>query len=135
MRRTFMVAACASAALLAACGSSTTESAISPQRFIAFGDAVSDVGQKGSRYTVNDGNGGTDTANVTLTVTGTNDAPVAVADTAAATEDAPAVTGSVATNDSDVDAGAVLSVARVVAGTTDDPAAGNLAGALAGSYG
>ncbi|MFN7857073.1 MAG: SGNH/GDSL hydrolase family protein [Acidovorax sp.] len=55
MRRTFVVAACASAALLAACGSSTTESAISPQRFIAFGDAVSDVGQKGSRYTVNDG--------------------------------------------------------------------------------
>lgn len=55
MRRTFMVAACASAALLAACGSSTTESAISPQRFIAFGDGMSDVGQKGSLYTVNDG--------------------------------------------------------------------------------
>ncbi|WP_298213314.1 SGNH/GDSL hydrolase family protein [Acidovorax sp.] len=55
MRRTVMVAACASAALLAACGSSTTESAISPQRFIAFGDALSDVGQNGSRYTVNDG--------------------------------------------------------------------------------
>ena len=71
-------------------------------------------------YTVNDGNGGTDTANVTLTVTGTNDAPVAVADTAAATEDAPAVTGSVATNDSDVDTGAVLSyaLAAPVAGLT-----------------
>lgn len=55
MRRTIMVAACASAALLAACGSSTTESAISPQRFIAFGDAMTDVGQNGSRYTVNDG--------------------------------------------------------------------------------
>ncbi len=55
MRRTIMVAACASAALLAACGSSTTESAISPQRMIAFGDGMSDVGQKGSRYTVNDG--------------------------------------------------------------------------------
>lgn len=55
MRRTIMVAACASAALLAACGSSTTESAITPQRFIAFGDAMSDVGQNGSRYTVNDG--------------------------------------------------------------------------------
>ncbi len=71
-------------------------------------------------YTVNDGNGGTDTANVTLTVTGTNDAPVAVADTAAATEDAPAVTGSVATNDSDVDTGAVLTyaLAAPVAGLT-----------------
>ncbi|MFO6430503.1 Ig-like domain-containing protein [Erythrobacter sp. W302b] len=71
-------------------------------------------------YTVNDGNGGTDTANVTLTVTGTNDAPVAVADTAAATEDAPAVTGSVATNDSDVDAGTTLTyaLAAPVAGLT-----------------
>ena len=55
MRRTVLVAACASAALLAACGSSTTESAIAPERFIAFGDANSDVGQKGTRYTVNDG--------------------------------------------------------------------------------
>lgn len=55
MRRTFLAAACASAALLAACGSSTTESAIKPERFIAFGDAFSDAGQKGSRYTVNNG--------------------------------------------------------------------------------
>ena len=55
MRRTVLVAACASAALLAACSSSTTESAITPERFIAFGDANSDVGQNGSRYTVNDG--------------------------------------------------------------------------------
>lgn len=55
MRRTVMVAACATAALLAACGSSTIESALTPDRFIAFGDAFSDVGQKGARYTVNDG--------------------------------------------------------------------------------
>lgn len=55
MRRTLVVAACASAALLAACGSSTTESAISPTRFIAFGDGLTDVGQSGSKYTVNDG--------------------------------------------------------------------------------
>ena len=55
MRRTALVAAVASAALLAACGSSTTESAITPERFIAFGDAHTDVGQKGTRYTVNDG--------------------------------------------------------------------------------
>ncbi|MCW5233354.1 GDSL family lipase [Verminephrobacter eiseniae] len=53
MRR--MVAAGVSAALLTACGSSTTESAIAPQRLIAFGDAMSDVGQNGTRYTVNDG--------------------------------------------------------------------------------
>ncbi|MDD2544715.1 MAG: SGNH/GDSL hydrolase family protein [Burkholderiaceae bacterium] len=55
MRRTALVALGASAALLAACGSSTTESALKPERFIAFGDAFSDLGQKGARYTVNDG--------------------------------------------------------------------------------
>ena len=55
MRRSVLAAACAAAALLAACGSSTTESAITPDRFIAFGDAHSDVGQKGTRYTINDG--------------------------------------------------------------------------------
>lgn len=55
MRRTVLVAACASVAMLAACGSSTIESAIAPTRFIAFGDAVSDIGQNGTRYTVNDG--------------------------------------------------------------------------------
>lgn len=55
MRRSLLAAACAAAALLTACGSSSTESAITPDRFIAFGDAYSDVGQKGTRYTVNDG--------------------------------------------------------------------------------
>ena len=55
MRRTFVAAACASAALLAACGSSTTESAFTPNRLIAFGDGFSDVGQTGALYTVNDG--------------------------------------------------------------------------------
>src|SRR5690606_3919545 len=55
MRRTALVTACATAVLLAACGSSTTESAITPSRFIAFGDATSDVGQSGRAYTVNDG--------------------------------------------------------------------------------
>lgn len=55
MRRTALVTACATAVLLAACGSSTTESALKPSRFIAFGDATSDVGQNGSVYTINDG--------------------------------------------------------------------------------
>ncbi|HEX5784230.1 MAG TPA: SGNH/GDSL hydrolase family protein [Burkholderiaceae bacterium] len=43
------------ASLLAACGSGDVVSAINPSRFIAFGDGLSDVGQAGSRYTVNDG--------------------------------------------------------------------------------
>ncbi len=56
-RRAVAAAAlCASAALLAGCGSSSTESALSPARMISFGDAFSDVGQAdGRRYTVNDG--------------------------------------------------------------------------------
>lgn len=55
MRRTFVAAACASAALLTACGSSSVESAISPDRFVIFGDGLADQGQLGSAYTVNDG--------------------------------------------------------------------------------
>jgi phospholipase/lecithinase/hemolysin len=56
-RRAFLATAGASAAasVLTACGSSTVESAISPARFIAFGDGLSDLGQNGFRYTVNDG--------------------------------------------------------------------------------
>lgn len=56
-RRAVAAAAlCASAALLAGCGSSSTESALSPERMISFGDAFSDVGQAGgNKYTVNDG--------------------------------------------------------------------------------
>ena len=56
LRRSVLAAACASATLLVACGSSTIESALKPARFVAFGDGFSDVGQvAGIRYTVNDG--------------------------------------------------------------------------------
>ena len=73
-----------------------------------------------ANYTVSDGRGGSATSTLTITVTGTNDVPVAVADVAAATEGAAAVTGSVATNDSDVDANDVLTYAlnAPVAGLT-----------------
>ncbi|WP_137895228.1 SGNH/GDSL hydrolase family protein [Ramlibacter sp. 2FC] len=54
-RRVLLSLACATAGLLAACGSSTIESALTPSRFLAVGDAFSDLGQGGSRYTVNDG--------------------------------------------------------------------------------
>lgn len=53
LRRAILGLACASAALLAACGSSTTESALTPKRIIAFGDAFSVVAP-GASYTVND---------------------------------------------------------------------------------
>lgn len=55
LNRLKRTAVCASLALLAACGSGTIESALKPSRFVAFGDAMSDVGQTGARYTVNDG--------------------------------------------------------------------------------
>ena len=74
-------------------------------------------------YTVEDEHGASDQSTLTITVTGTNDAPVAVADTDSATEDAAPVTGSVATNDSDVDNNAVLtfSLDAPVAGLTLNP--------------
>jgi outer membrane lipase/esterase len=55
MRRAWLVGAAATALLLAACGGGTVESKFSPARVIAFGDAMADMGQNGSRYTVNDG--------------------------------------------------------------------------------
>ncbi len=42
-------------ALLAACGSGSVVSNLQPKRFITVGDSFMDVGQSGSRYTVNDG--------------------------------------------------------------------------------
>ena len=55
-------------------------------------------------YTISDGNGGTDTATVSVTITGINDAIVAVSDTITATEDtAASVTGNLLANDTDVD--------------------------------
>ena len=60
-------------------------------------------------YTISDGNGGTDSATVTLSVTPVNDAPVAVNDTVTITEDIPTDI-TVLTNDSDVDVGDVLTV-------------------------
>jgi gliding motility-associated-like protein len=53
-------------------------------------------------YTVSDGQGGTDTALLQITVTAVNDAPVANNDTATTSEDTP-VSGNVLTNDTDVD--------------------------------
>ncbi|MBK8458537.1 MAG: tandem-95 repeat protein [Phyllobacteriaceae bacterium] len=68
---------------------------------------------------VSDGDGGSFTQNVVITVTGTNDTPVAVADTKSGSEDAT-ITGTVATNDSDIDDGAILTytLTAPVAGLT-----------------
>jgi outer membrane lipase/esterase len=55
LRRGVLLAACAASLLLAACGSGTTESQLIPSRIVVFGDAMADIGQSGTRYTVNDG--------------------------------------------------------------------------------
>lgn len=55
LRRAVLVAASAATLLLAACGSGTIESQLTPTRIVVFGDAFADLGQTGARYTVNDG--------------------------------------------------------------------------------
>lgn len=55
-RRAAQALACAGAlGLLAACGSGSVVSDLDPKRFLTVGDSFMDVGQAGTRYTVNDG--------------------------------------------------------------------------------
>jgi len=61
-------------------------------------------------YTVIDGNGGSATGTVEITVIAVNDNPTASPDTAMTDEDTPVTTVNVTLNDSDVDGIAVLSV-------------------------
>ncbi|RED51620.1 tandem-95 repeat protein [Aestuariispira insulae] len=81
-------------------------------------------------YTIDDGNGGSDQATLTVTINGSNDGPVAVADSNSVTEDSAPnpVTGNVLTNDSDVD-GDSLSVSQV------SGAAGNVGNTVSGNFG
>ena len=66
-------------------------------------------------YSISDGNGGADTAAVTITINPVNDPPVAVDDTANVDPDT-SVTIDVLTNDSDID-GDLLTVDAVTQGT------------------
>nr|WP_082490163.1 Ig-like domain-containing protein [Methylobacterium sp. Leaf122] len=82
------------------------------------------------RYTVGNGTGNLATANVTLTITGINDAPVVTGPlTGTATEDGAAVSLNALANASDVDTGTTLSVVNVPAslpaGVTYNPATRN----------
>lgn len=56
-RRALLALACLSSALIAACGGSggDIKSQFQPTRVIAFGDAFTDVGQNGTRYSINYG--------------------------------------------------------------------------------
>jgi hypothetical protein len=65
-------------------------------------------------YTVTDGNGNTDTADLTVTVTSVQDAPVATDDEITVAEDSGPLTFNVLDNDSDADTGDTLSLAAPV---------------------
>ncbi|TGT79102.1 hypothetical protein EN800_32620, partial [bacterium M00.F.Ca.ET.157.01.1.1] len=86
-------------------------------------------------YTNADNHGGSSSANLTITITGTNNAPVAVADAAAVKEDTNTladpnpVSGNVLSNDTDVDNGDTHSVSAV------NGSAGNVGNDLVGTYG
>jgi len=54
MRRVLLALVPVLALSLAACGSSSIESQLQPSRIVTFGDGFSDLGQTGSRHTVND---------------------------------------------------------------------------------
>src|SRR5438034_437673 len=83
----------------------------------ADGQQVTDV----FTYTNSDSHGGSTASTLTVTVTGSNDAPVAVADVAAATEDAlpNTVNGNVLTNDTDVGSIDTHTVSALSGGTDD----------------
>lgn len=59
-------------------------------------------------YSITDGNGGSDSATVDITITGVDDPPVAVNDSATVTENDPATGIDVLANDTDVDGGPML---------------------------
>ena len=86
-------------------------------------------------YLVSDGKGGTSTSALTITVTGTNDAPVAVDDIITVNEDSlnnPSVTSLLA-NDTDVD-GPALTIAAASVGTFATTAGGSITIAANGTY-
>ena len=102
------------------------------------GDTIIDV----FTYTMTDTAGATSTTQITVTIQGANDAPVAVTDNATAVEAGGAAngtagtnpTGNVLTNDTDVDSGDTKTVTGVAAGTVGS-ANGSVATSVTGSYG
>jgi len=77
-------------------------------------------------YTISDGNGGSDVGRLSITVLNVNDAPLATDDIVRILQNGTA-TGSVLTNDTDVDAGTTLSVTQfrvTINGTTSTYSAG-----------
>ncbi|TPL78532.1 VCBS domain-containing protein, partial [Mesorhizobium sp. B2-3-12] len=105
----------------------TLNNALASVQALAAGATATDV----FTYTNSDNHGGSSSANLTVTINGTNDAPIVVADTNSVKEDtAPnPVSGNVLSNDSDVDTGDTRSVTAV------NGSAVNVGANLAGTYG
>ena len=120
-------------------GATSSTTPCPPPRRLAQGVTVNEV----FHYTATDTNNATSDATLTIAVTGTNNAPVALADTntgPAVTASGvnpgntvfagnPNATGNVLTNDTDVDTGDTLSVAAV------SSVSGNVNTAVLGTYG
>ena len=124
------------------------ESNATVQALLSSADTLTDT----FTYTVRDAAGATDTAQLVVTIHGANDAPVAVADNATATEKGgvanatagSAASGNVLSNDTDVDSGDTKTVNAIRAdilgagGTLSAVAAGSNSSngkAIAGLYG
>ena len=86
---------------------------------ISYTPAANYSGADSFSYTINDGQGGSATAAVSVTVTDVNDAPVAAADAAATSEDTP-VAIAVLANDSDGDSATLTPI--VVSGPANGSA-------------
>ena len=138
-------------------GSYTYTADLTATQALDPGDTVTDV----FTYTVDDGNGGTDTATITITVIGVNDTPVAQNDVGVIVEDGTLTvansananlsgsydatgehsgdvidTSSSSHTDSDADASASLTVTAIRVGSSEGSGtAGSIGSALTGTYG
>jgi len=90
---------------------------------LGVGQSLTDV----YTYAISDGKGGTSTANITITINGTNDGPDALNDTSSVPANAASVSGNALSNDSDPDATDTLTVTGLTGGAVGTP--------LAGTYG
>lgn len=84
--------------------------ALNPDGTLGYTPEANYYGADSFRYVVSDGQGGSDEANVSITVTPVNDAPGAAADEAFTTEDT-AFTSNVVANDTDIDGGSLVVIA------------------------
>ncbi|HEY9080847.1 Ig-like domain-containing protein [Magnetovibrio sp.] len=89
-------------------GNGTIEIDARDADYLSFGEEISQT----YTYSVYDGNGGSDDAQFTVTVTGVNDDPTAISDTNA-TDEQTVIRGNVLDNDSDIDRLDTISVASV----------------------